>query len=323
MNQRSAVRQVASAVVISVIVVLVLFGAIYYAYRADGALGHGPLPSSASSSTAYAITLVVAFFAVLSAVVAYVGVTQTRGLTGRFYWLPYILVGVLLLLVLLLPLHRFGSESFIGVPDFLVSVPAQVLAGVALGFLVLNNLGANFVPVGWRGQSTGATASASVKVPIRGLPGRFTPSAWRVLGYMQEEAKRFEHGFMGTEHLLLGMIRERQSLAGRTMVNLSIDLDDIRTQVEGIIGRRGSLYTGAVGLTRRCRQVIEQAARLARESGRRTVGSGHLLQSLMTDPHDAAGQLLESIGVTDKRVADELRHLGYETEETETAATTS
>ena len=323
MTQRSGVWQVVSAVVISVIVMLVLLGAIYYAYRADGTLGHGPLPSSASSSTAYAITLVVALLAVLSAVVAYVGVTQTRALTGRFYWLPYVLVGVLLLLLLLMPLRPFGSESFIGVPDFLVSVPAQVLAGVALGFLVLNSLGASLVPVDWRGQATGAAASARVGAPIRGLPGRFTPSAWRVLGYMQEEAKRFEHGFMGTEHLLLGMVRDRQSLAGRTMVNLSIDLDDIRTQVEGIIGRRGSLYTGAVGLTRRCRRVIEQAARLARESGRRTVGTGHLLQSLMTDPDDAAGQLLESLGVTNKRVADELRHLGYETEETEASAATS
>ena len=134
---------------------------------------------------------------------------------------------------------------------------------------------------------------------------------------MQEEAKRFEHGFMGTEHMVLGMVRERQGLAARSMVNLGVDLEALRSQMEGIIGRRGSLYTGSVGLTRRCRRVIEHAARLARDSSRRTVGTGHLLHSMMIDPEDAAGQLLESMGASANRVADELRRLGYDTEEAE------
>jgi ATP-dependent Clp protease ATP-binding subunit ClpC len=132
---------------------------------------------------------------------------------------------------------------------------------------------------------------------------------------MQEEAKRFEHAFMGTEHLLLAMAREPQSLAAKCLVNLGADLEEVLIQVERVLGRRGALYTGAGGLTTRCQRVIEQAAQLARESDNRTVGTGHLLRGLVAEPEDAASQLLDRMGVTAARVAKELERLGYDTEE--------
>ena len=314
--QSSTLRHLAVAIGISVLVLLVIVAVAYYAYRADGILGHGPLPSSTSAAGAYTITLLVALLGILVSGLTYFVITQTGTLTGRFSWLPYVLVGGVLLLLLLVPLGRFGTEPWGGLPAFLVSVPTQLVAAAGLGVLVFHGLGVSLLPASWRARAVGATATAAAGNPvIQGLPGRFTPSAWRVLAYMQEEAKRFEHGFMGTEYLLLGMARERQSLAAKALVNLGVDLETVRTQMEAMVGRRGSLYTGGGGLTRRCQRVIEYSARLARGSGRRTVGTGHLLHSLMTDPEDAAGQLLEGMGVNANRVEEELQRLGYDLEE--------
>ncbi len=324
---RTAWRQLLIAVGISAVVIAVFLTIAYYAYRSDNVLGHGPLPSSTSNSGAYAITILVALLTILSAGVSYAGVTQTRGFTGRFFWVPYLLVEGIFALLLLVPLRRFGVDAWGGLPTYMVSVPTQLMAAVTLGFLWVPTLSIRLIPPAWRGQAaavargTSAAARPLSRAAIRGLPGRFTPSAWRVLSHMQEAARRFEHGFMGTEHLLLGILQERQALAARTMINVGVDLDEARSQVEGVIGRRGSLYTGSGGVTRRCRRVIEHSARLARETGRRTVGTGHLLQGLMADPEDAAGQILESMGVNGQRLAQELRHLGYETEETDQPAT--
>jgi ATP-dependent Clp protease ATP-binding subunit ClpC len=149
---------------------------------------------------------------------------------------------------------------------------------------------------------------------VRGLPGRFTPNAWRALSAMQEEAQRFEHGYMGTEHLLLGLLRDMRSQASRAIINLGAEPIGLRTQLEGVIGRRGSLFTGGTGMTRRCQRVIEGSARLARQSGQRTVSTGLLLQSIVDSPEDVAGQLLESAGITADRISQELRHLGPEPE---------
>ena len=136
-----------------------------------------------------------------------------------------------------------------------------------------------------------------------------------VLEDAQQRAVTMRDDYTSTEHLLLGIARERQALAAKALVNLGVDLETVRTQMEAMVGRRGSLYTGGGGLTRRCQRVIEYSARLARGSGRRTVGTGHLLHSLMTDPEDAAGQLLEGMGVNANRVEEELQRLGYDLEE--------
>jgi hypothetical protein len=110
----------------------------------------------------------------------------------------------------------------------------------------------NKIPKIRRSRKGGQAGGGAVK----GLPGRFTPNAWRALSNMQQEAQRFEHAYMGTEHLLLGMLRDTRSQGARVIVNLGADPANIRSQLEGVIGRRGSLYTGASGMTRRCLPVI-------------------------------------------------------------------
>ena len=315
MNARSEVWQLISALTVATAVLLVTLAVGYYAYRADDVLGHGPLPSGTSGAEAYTITLLVGVLGVLTGGMTVVGLVHTRGLTGRFYGVPYGIVVVVLLLALLVPLRRFGVDPWGGLSPFLVSVPARMVIGTTLGVVLLSGLGPILVPFGWRGQGrdiTDGLASAGVG----GIAGRFTSSGWRVLSYMQEEAKRFEHAFMGTEHLLLAMVREPRSLAAKTMVNLGVDLEEVRIHVERILSRRGSLYTGTGGLTTRCRRAIEEAVRLAGQMGHRTVGTGHLLRGLLNETEDAASQTLERMGVAAVLVAEELERLGYETEQT-------
>ena len=311
---RSTFWYLIGALSVSIFSLACLMGASYYVFLADEVLGHGPLPSSSSEVGAYVITLLTGVFSIVAAGVTYLGLYRTKTITGRFFWMPYVIVIGVLLAILLLPLQRFGEQPQFGLPNFLVSVHVQITAAMVIGGVFFAAIVPVFLPVRSRRQDSDPQAVASTP-PVRGLPGKFTPSAWRTLSHMQEEARRFQHGFMGTEHLLLGMLRERDALAARTLTNLAIDVESARVQLEGIIGRRGSLYTGTGGLTQRCRRVIESGARIARESGRRTVGTGHILRSLMVDPEDAAGQLLESLGVTEERIAQELEHLGYETEE--------
>ena len=314
MTQRHGAVEAFAAIGIPLALCGLFLGTAYYVDRAQEVLGHGPLPSGTSALNAYLLTLAVAGLCLLNCAAVYVGLARTQMLTGRLSWLPRVGWGAILLCIVLAPLQRFGYDAWGGLPEFVVGTPAQVLASVQFGIVAL----LAFLRAVPEAQVSGAGSAPPV---VRGLPGRFTPSAWRVLAHMQEEARRFEHGFMGTEHLVLGLLRERDGLAARALVNLGVDVDSARAQIEAIVSRRGALYTGSVGMTRRCRRVVEQAARLARESDRRTVGTGHLLRSLMTDPEDAAGQLLESLGVSERRVVDELRHMGYDTEEMEQVAT--
>lgn len=317
MNTRTDIWQLVSALVIAILLLLVAFGVGYYADQADEVLGHGPLPSSVTGSEAYLITLFLSLLSIVAGGLTVVGLSQTRGLTGRFYWLSQGIVLVVLTGTLLIPLQRFGIEPWAGTPLFLVSVPTRMVLGVILGFVALSTLGSQLIPFSWRGTSAGNYGSGLVSAGVSGggIAGRFTPSAWRVLSYMQEEARRFEHGFMGTEHLLLAIVKEPQSLAARTLVNLGGDLEEIRINLERVLGRRGSLYTGGGGVTARCRRSIEEAARFAGQMGNRTVGTGHLLRGLLVETEDAVSQLLGRMGVSSEVVADELERLGYETEE--------
>ncbi len=303
------------AVTISAAALAVLLAAAWLAHRTDNALGNGPLPSNLTGRGAYGLTLVTALLGLGGGGAVIIGASMARQMAGRFSWVYYLAIGVAGLLLMLVPLRTFGNETWAGLPPFMVSVPAHVVVAVALGALVLGGIDVmRWVPVGLLGRGL-TMAGTSMAAPARGLPGRFTPSAWRALSMMQEEAHRFEQGYMGPEHLLLGLLREDRSVGARTLVNLGVELDPLRSQVEAVIGRRGTLFTGAGGLTRRCQQIIEQAARLARESGERQVGTGHLLWSLVSQPDDSASQSLVAMGVTADRVEEEMNRLGTHSDE--------
>ena len=315
MQERSLRWQAVAALGISLVVLTVVIVTSWFVFRVDGVLlgSSPPLPSGVQPLNAYILTILTAVLGLLSGGAVMVGVRQGKYFTRQFAWAIYAMVALPLFALLLAPLQRGGQDAFFGLPAWLVSVENRTVISVALGALFLGSLDLRRITPGLVLASSRPAPRAS-NTAVRGLPGRFTPDAWRALSYMQEEAQRFEHAYMGTEHLLLGLLRDSKSHATRVLLNLGADPGSIKTQLEGVIGRRGSLYTGGTGMTPRCQRVIEGAARLARSDGQRTVGTGHLLQALVETPDDVAGQLLDGLGVSSERVGAELRHLGPETE---------
>ncbi len=97
---------------------------------------------------------------------------------------------------------------------------------------------------------------------------KFTERARRVLTLAQEEAQRFNHNYIGTEHLLLGLVREGDGVAAKVLSNLGVELSKVRSAVEFIIGRGDRAAAGEIGLTPRAKKVIELAVDEARRSAR-------------------------------------------------------
>jgi len=126
---------------------------------------------------------------------------------------------------------------------------------------------------------------------------KFTERARKVLSLAQEEAQRFQHNYIGTEHLLLGLVRERDGAAAKVLASLGIDLNKVRDAVEFIIGRGDRIVLGEIGLTPRAKKVIEFAVDEARRSNHHYIGTEHLLLGLVRESEGIAAGVLESVGV--------------------------
>jgi len=141
--------------------------------------------------------------------------------------------------------------------------------------------------------------------------GKFTDRARRVLTYAQDEAQRFDHNYIGTEHLLLGLIREGNGMAAQVLENMGVELAKVRTAVDFIIGRGDQAVVGEVGLTPRAKRVIELAIDEAHGFGHNYIGTEHLLLGLVREGEGIAAGVLESLGVNLDRVRHEvIRALG-------------
>ena len=126
---------------------------------------------------------------------------------------------------------------------------------------------------------------------------RFTERARKVLSLAQEEAQRFQHNYIGTEHLLLGLVREREGVAARVLESLGVELYRVRQAVEFIIGRGDRIVLGEIGLTPRAKKVIELAVDEARRLNHHYIGTEHLLLGLVREGEGIAAGVLESLGV--------------------------
>ena len=126
---------------------------------------------------------------------------------------------------------------------------------------------------------------------------RFTEEARRVLTLAQDEARRFDHAHIGTEHLLLGLIREEDGVGARALTRLGRDLPKIRTAVEFVLQRGALPVVGEVGLTPGGKRVIELAVDEARGMGDRDISSGHLLLGLLREDEGIAAGVLRGLGV--------------------------
>src|SRR5438045_2005096 len=134
---------------------------------------------------------------------------------------------------------------------------------------------------------------------------KFTERARKVLTLAQEEAQRFNHNYIGTEHLLLGLVREGDGVATRVLNNLGVELHKVRSAVEFIIGRGDRAVMGEIGLTPRAKKVIELAVDEARRLNHHYIGTEHLLLGLVREGEGIAAGVLESLGVNLERVRAE------------------
>ncbi len=137
----------------------------------------------------------------------------------------------------------------------------------------------------------------------------FTDRAREVLTQAQDEAQRFNHVYIGTEHLLLGVLRVEDGLATRVLRELGVEPRKVRAVVEFIMQRGDRPVAGEVGLTPAAKRVIELAIDEARRLGHRYIGTEHLLLGLVREGEGVAAGVLESLGVTLEQVRHEIVHL--------------
>src|SRR6266536_3841237 len=127
---------------------------------------------------------------------------------------------------------------------------------------------------------------------------KFTERARKVLRLAQEEAQRFQHNYIGTEHLLLGLVREGEGVAGKVLTSLDVDLEKVRKAVEDIIGRGDRIVLGEIGFTPRAKKVIELAVDEARLLDHDYIGTEHLLLGLIREGEGIGAGVLESFGLS-------------------------
>lgn len=125
---------------------------------------------------------------------------------------------------------------------------------------------------------------------------RFTDRARKVLILAQQEAARYGHGYIGTEHLLLGLLREGEGVAAKALTSLDLDVDSVRVEVENILGT-GNGQTSDIGYTPRAKKVIELAMEEALRLGHNYVGTEHILLGLIREGEGIAAQVLTGLGV--------------------------
>jgi ATP-dependent Clp protease ATP-binding subunit ClpC len=134
---------------------------------------------------------------------------------------------------------------------------------------------------------------------------KFTERVRKVIFLAREEAARLQHGSIGTEHLLLGLLREGEGIAATVLSNLGLDLDAIRSAVENMVAQAGGTLTiGEIPFTSNAKRVLELSVDEARQLGHNYVGTEHLLLGLIREGEGVAAKVLMDMGVDRKKVRD-------------------
>ncbi|MFN2505744.1 MAG: ATP-dependent Clp protease ATP-binding subunit [Acidimicrobiales bacterium] len=154
---------------------------------------------------------------------------------------------------------------------------------------------------------------------------RFTDRARRVVVLAQEEARLLNHNYIGTEHILLGLIHEGEGVAAKALEQLGISLEAVRTQVEEIIGQGGSSPSGHIPFTPRAKKVLELSLREALQLGHNYIGTEHILLGLIREGEGVAAQVLVKLGADLSRVRQQVIQLlsGYSGKEATSGAPSS
>ena len=143
---------------------------------------------------------------------------------------------------------------------------------------------------------------------------RFTDRARQVVALAQEEARMLNHNYIGTEHILLGLIHEGDGVAARSLESLGISLDAVRQQVEEIIGQGQQAPSGHIPFTPRAKKVLELSLRESLQLGHNYIGTEHILLGLIREGDGVAAQVLVRLGADLNRVRRQVIQLlhGYQ-----------
>jgi Clp amino terminal domain, pathogenicity island component len=138
---------------------------------------------------------------------------------------------------------------------------------------------------------------------------RFTDRARRVVVLAQDEARMLNHNYIGTEHLLLGLIHEGEGVAAKALTSLGISLEAVRHQVEEIIGQGPASPSGHIPFTPRAKKVLELSLREALQLGHNYIGTEHILLGLLREGDGVAAQVLVGLGADLNRVRHQVIYL--------------
>lgn len=142
-----------------------------------------------------------------------------------------------------------------------------------------------------------------------GIFDRFTERAQKVMVYAQEETIQLNQNYIGTEHLLLGLLREGEGIAAQVLKNKGVDLETVRAHVEQIVGRGTEPVNQVIGYTPRTKTIIEYSLREAIALGHNFIGTEHLLLALMQEGEGLAAQILRGMGLSSEGIVQEVMML--------------
>ncbi|MCW2927670.1 MAG: ATPase domain protein, partial [Thermoleophilia bacterium] len=135
---------------------------------------------------------------------------------------------------------------------------------------------------------------------------RFTERARQVVVLAQDEARALKHNYIGTEHILLGLLREEEGLAARVLDSLDITVDEVRTQVARIVGQGDEATSGQIPFTPRAKKVLELALREALSLGHNYIGTEHILLGLVRENEGVAARILLDFDADAEKIRNEI-----------------
>src|SRR5437660_1845538 len=135
---------------------------------------------------------------------------------------------------------------------------------------------------------------------------RFTERARQVVVLSQDEARALNHNSIGTEHILLGLLREEEGLAARVLESLDITVEEVRAQVARIVGQGDEVTSGQIPFTPRAKKVLDLALREALSLGHRYLGTEHLLLGLVRENSGVASQILLDFDADAEKIRHEI-----------------
>jgi ATP-dependent Clp protease ATP-binding subunit ClpC len=140
---------------------------------------------------------------------------------------------------------------------------------------------------------------------------RFTDRARQVVVLAQDEARRLKHNYIGTEHLLLGLLREEEGIAARVLGTLDLSADQVRGEVARVVGQGDEVTSGQIPFTPRAKHALERSLREALALNHKYIGTEHVLLGVVHEKNGVAARILEELGASADKVREEvLRTLG-------------